>query len=60
MQAFLQESRVRREAPELASEAPAPAVVQLNQRSSHVLHLGVRGKRGFVHDWGNIPVLNSS
>lgn len=55
MQGFPRARRMRREAPE-----EALAAVQLNQRSSHVQHLGAGGKGGFVHDWENFQTLNSS
>lgn len=38
--------KIRHKAPEKASEPPALAAVQLNQRPSHMQHLGVRGKEG--------------
>lgn len=60
VQVFPWARRIRQEAPEEASEPPALAALQLNQRSSHVQHLGAGGKGGFVHDWENFQTLNSS
>lgn len=38
--------KTRHKAPEKASKPLALAAVQLNQRPSHMQHLGVRGKEG--------------
>lgn len=59
MQVFPRARRIRREAPEEASEPLALAAIQLNQRS-HMQHLGAGGEGGFIHDSENFQTLNSS